>query len=175
MEKKPHPYSLEAVKGRKAGQPPKFKTPEDLQRKVDEYFEWIRGEYIQLPIVNKKGELDTDGDGEPTGRTYEKCVREPEGKTITGLVLYLGFVSRQSLTDYQERIQNKQYADIIRRARLRIENAYEHSLNGTTPTGPIFALKNMGWKDKTEVESNVTANVSMVFKESPNCAPLDDK
>ena len=35
---------------------------------------------------------------------------------------------------------------------MKIENGYEKRLFENNPTGSIFALKNMGWKDKTETE-----------------------
>ena len=69
--------------------------------------------------------------------------------TITGLALHLGFCDRQSLYDYEEK---EQYSCIIKKARLRVECAYEENLATGTPTGSIFALKNMGWKDKHETE-----------------------
>jgi hypothetical protein len=71
--------------------------------------------------------------------------------TITGLAYFLGFADRQSLNDYQER---PEYSFIIKRARARVEMAYEEKLSGQNVTGAIFALKNMGWKDKTEVEQS---------------------
>ena len=71
--------------------------------------------------------------------------------TITGLALYLGFESRQSIYDYEE---NPVFSYIIKRAKLHIENAYEMKLSGNNATGPIFALKNMKWDDKTQVEQS---------------------
>ena len=35
-----------------------------------------------------------------------------------------------------------------------VECEYEKRLAGQSPTGAIFALKNMGWKDKSEVEQS---------------------
>jgi len=72
--------------------------------------------------------------------------------TITGLALYLGFESRQSFYDYEKEIE---FSYTIKRARLRIESNYEQSLFSRNPTGPIFALKNLGWKDKTETDVNL--------------------
>jgi basic membrane lipoprotein Med (substrate-binding protein (PBP1-ABC) superfamily) len=73
-----------------------------------------------------------------------------EGKrTLTGLAYHLGFESRQSLYDYEK---DGQFSYIIKRAKMRIEMMYEELLQGNTPTGSIFVLKNMGWKDKSESE-----------------------
>lgn len=69
--------------------------------------------------------------------------------TITGLAMYLGFESRQSFYDYEEK---PEYSYIVKKARLAVENGYELSLRSQNVTGAIFALKNMGWKDKVEQE-----------------------
>jgi len=71
--------------------------------------------------------------------------------TISGLAYYLGFESRQSIYDYKER---EEFSYILKRATFFVESCYEQKLSGTTPTGAIFALKNMGWRDK--VETGVT-------------------
>lgn len=77
-------------------------------------------------------------------------------KTITGLAYHLGFESRQSLYDYE---QMGQFSYIIKRAKMKVETMYEENLSGTTPTGSIFALKNMGWKDKTEQDLSINAQI----------------
>jgi len=69
--------------------------------------------------------------------------------TISGLAYHLGFESRQSFYDYEERIK---FSYTIKRARLKIEMSYESKLHGNNVAGPIFALKNMGWKDVQGVE-----------------------
>ena len=71
--------------------------------------------------------------------------------TITGLALSLGFCSRQSFYDYEER---PEYSYTIKKARLHIEHSYEKGLRSKDAGGAIFALKNMGWKDKTEHDNN---------------------
>jgi hypothetical protein len=78
-------------------------------------------------------------------------ITEQSDVTITGLALHLGFESRQSIYDYEK---NGEFSYIIKRAKLRVELAYEWRLNSNSCTGAIFALKNMGWKDKQEVEQS---------------------
>ena len=51
--------------------------------------------------------------------------------------------------DYEEK---SQFSYTIKRARTFIECEYEKMLHNGQCTGAIFALKNMGWKDKTEQE-----------------------
>lgn len=78
--------------------------------------------------------------------------------TVTGIALFLGFESRQSFYDYEK---HEEYSYIIRKARLRVENGYENKLFTNSPTGAIFALKNMGWTDK--IEQHVEHAGSMTF------------
>ena len=72
-------------------------------------------------------------------------------KTTTGLAYHLGFESRQSFYDYEK---DSLFSYTIKRARLRIESIYEGILQGNNSTGSIFALKNLGWHDKTELTGN---------------------
>jgi hypothetical protein len=51
--------------------------------------------------------------------------------------------------DYEKR---EEFSYTIKRARVFIENEYEFRLNSGNPTGAIFALKNLGWDDKTQQE-----------------------
>jgi len=81
---------------------------------------------------------------------FDWCEESTVKATVTGLALHLGFASRSSFDQYEER--NDEFMYIIKRAKLAVENSYE--LSGGT--FDIFALKNMGWKDKTEVDSNHT-------------------
>ena len=47
----------------------------------------------------------------------------------------------------------REFAHSVKRAKLLIENGYEVDLRKTgNPAGSIFALKNMGWSDRQEVE-----------------------
>jgi hypothetical protein len=67
--------------------------------------------------------------------------------TLTGLALYLGF---QSLEDFESYETRGRYASYLRRARLMIIAVYEKKLHNANASGAIFALKGMGWKEKTE-------------------------
>lgn len=121
-----------------AGRPSLFNTNEELEEKVNEYFTYLQGEF---EMITKR-----DDDGDP----YEEKVwgRYPENATITGLALFLGFESRQSVYDYEK---NGEFSYTIKRARLHVENMYEQALLSKNSTGAIFALKNFGWTDKQEI------------------------
>jgi hypothetical protein len=77
---------------------------------------------------------------------FEYCSENTEKATITGLALYLGFCTRKSLDDYEDR--GDEYLYIIKRAKLAVEHSYEMA----GQTIDIFALKNMGWKDSQEID-----------------------
>jgi hypothetical protein len=99
---------------------------------------------------------------------FSYCVENSVKATITGLALYLGFDSRQSLYDYGDK---EEFSYTIKRARLAVENSYE--LSGQS--FDIFALKNMGWKDKTEVDQNVKGEVIVRYNLQPGNDPLPDE
>lgn len=79
---------------------------------------------------------------------FDYCTSNNEKPTITGLTLYVGFSHRASWNRY---LKKKAFVYIVKRSKLTVEHSYE--LCGTT--FDIFALKNMGWKDKTEVDNKV--------------------
>lgn len=103
------------------GRPLKFKTVEDLQEKIDDYFN----------------------------------VTPKEEWTWTGLALHLD-TSRETLREYGER---EEYVDSLKKALLKVENGYEIDLKKRGQAGTIFALKNFGWKDKTEVDQNISGEL----------------
>jgi hypothetical protein len=71
--------------------------------------------------------------------------------TITGLALALD-TNRHTLINYSER---EDFFHTINKAKLMVENAYEIDLREKGHAGNIFALKNFGWKDKTEVDATI--------------------
>lgn len=116
------------------GRPRMFNTPEELQLKIDEYFK--TGVKTRTVII---------------GKAPNQQAIELEVPTITGLTLFLGFESRQSFYDYEEQ---DGFSYTIKRARLFIECEYEEQLQIGNVAGAIFALKNMGWIDKTVNDNN---------------------
>lgn len=116
----------------KVWKPPIFNSPEELEQKIDKYFEdWFRKKKVfttaWIEIIIPK-------------------------ITMTDLAIYLWFDSRQSLYDYEEK---KDYSYTIKRARLFIEREYEERLDWQYSTWAIFALKNLWWKDKSEVDNTI--------------------
>ena len=120
-----------------AGQPPYYKSPDELETKILEYF----NNCPDLKAVKLK---DSEG---AEYIDYKPC------PTVTGLALFLGFCDKQSLYDYQSR---SEYSYLIKKARTMIERKHEQNLDNGQCTGAIFALKNMGWKDKPDDDAAVT-------------------
>lgn len=122
---------------RSPGHPPLFKTPDELEKKVNEYFS--RG----LDIIRKVS---------MTGKVVEVPVA-----TISGLVLFCGFCDRASFYDMEKR---PEFSNTIKKARTRIEREYELLLRTQSPTGAIFALKNFGWVDKVDIQHGGDININ---------------
>jgi hypothetical protein len=109
------------------GRPPFYETPEQFEAKVADYF-----------------------DNPPTKpMRFGNDVIEVPVPTITGLALHLGFESRQSFYDYESKAG---FTYTVKKARAKIEKHYEELLQTGGGAGAIFALKNFGWKDKTETD-----------------------
>jgi len=90
-------------------------------------------------------------DPEAFADAVEAYFQHDKQPTWSGLALYLGFESRQSLDDYKKK---DDFSYPIKKALLRIEQIYEQNLSKNNPAGSIFALKNFGWQDKQTVDSN---------------------
>jgi hypothetical protein len=88
------------------------------------------------------------------------CKENKKKPSVTGATLHLGFCDKTTLYDYRDRAE---YSHSVKRLLLFVENGYEEALHGNSVTGSIFALKNMGWKDKTEVEQS--GNMAITWKE----------
>ena len=79
---------------------------------------------------------------------FMACEAKGEPILLTGLILALGLCSREGLHEYGRR---PEFADSVKKAKLRVKMEYEKALHSRNPSGPIFALKNFGWMDKQSV------------------------
>lgn len=104
---------------------------------------------MELRKVGRPLKIETPEQMEKILNEYFETTDESK-ITITGICLALG-VDKSTFYDYESR---EGYKDIVRQARMIVENSYEISLRENGRTGDIFALKNFGWKDKMEVETN---------------------
>ncbi len=78
---------------------------------------------------------------------FDWCTTQKKRPTITGLALFLGFADKSTLYEYRDK---PEFSYPTKRSILRIEEEYEQGLTENSVAGRIFALKNMGWKDKVE-------------------------
>lgn len=142
------------------GRPLKFKTVEDLERQISDYFEsCFEDVWEKVPVYDDDGKTvfrwEWVQEFDRLGRPVKKQVRP---FTITGLALHLD-TSRETLINYESR---EQYFDAIKRAKARCENYLEEgTLTGDIPAAAgIFGLKNFGWRDRQEHDVNMTAQIS---------------
>ena len=132
------------------GRPPKYKTKEEIQEKIDAYFEECKGEVLR------------DADGNPIlDKWSNPVVIGARPLTITGLALSLGFNSRQALLNYQGK---KEFNDTILRAKAQVERyAEERLFDKDGANGAKFSLANNfdGWKEKKEIDADVNSTVTI--------------
>lgn len=127
-----------------AGRPPTFQSDEELQNAIDDYFQ--NGVTMRKVVI---------------GKPPNNYIEEIPVPTITGLCYHIGFESRQSFYDYENR---PEFSYTVKRARLFIEKEYEEQLSVGNTIGAIFALKNMGWRDKTEQDLRVDAGITVISR-----------
>lgn len=109
------------------GRPATYNTPEEMHEKAMEYF---------------KVETTPSGICKPT---------------ISGLMLFLGFESRQTFYDTKKR--GREWARLCNHLIMAIESCYEKNLHGMTWAGSAFALRNINstdWKDEVTQNQNIT-------------------
>ena len=134
----------------KMGRPLMFKTKEEMQEKIDAYFEECKGR----PLVDDEGNVMTDKNGIP-------IIIDSKPLTITGLALALGLNSSQALLNYQGR---KEFNDTITRAKAKVEQyAEERLFDKDGANGAKFSLANNfeGWKEKQQIEADVNSDLTI--------------
>lgn len=130
----------------RAGRPPKYKNVEEIEEKIEQYFESCGGEPL----------LDDEGNQVVNKYGYPCWIKPPKPPTVTGLALALGFSCRSDLLYYQGK---KQFYDTITRAKSRVEEYAESRLfDRDGSNGAQFSLRNnfKGWnidnEQKLEIE-----------------------
>lgn len=121
--------------------PLKFKTPEELEKRIEEYFEYAK-DNKEVPTVS--GLAWFLGTNRQTLLNYQE-----ENENLF-----------KSISDDVK----VKFFDTIKRAKARIESGYEQALfNKNSAVGAIFTLKNnYKWVDKQEVEqTNKTIEVTL--------------
>lgn len=137
---------------------PRYKTVEEMQAVIDQYFEDCKGK----PIIGDDGQPILDKYGQP-------FIINAHPPTVTGLALALGFTSRQALLNYQAK---KAFVDTVLRAKARIEAyAEERLFDRDGQRGAEFSLKyNFRWADEkkqNEDEGHGVAELPAVLPAPP--------
>lgn len=116
------------------GRPVKFKTVEEMQKVIDEYFVWCDDRALKVWDDKLQKEF---------------MVSKPAPYTMSGLARRIG-LSRQGLIEYSKK---DKFSDAIKEARNKIHEDVEIRLMETRAAGPIFNLKNnFGWKDESHTD-----------------------
>lgn len=88
-----------------------------------------------------------------------KCRKNDEPILLLGMCLHLGLYGKEALAEYAT---YDGFSLPVKRARSIIEHEYEKRLNtNNAAAGPIFALKNFGWRDQQHIESINDTKVEM--------------
>ena len=136
------------------GRPPKYKSKEEIEEKIEQYFKDCEGHAL------------TDNEG---NTVYNKwgypVIVDRKPPTVTGLALALGFSTRLSLLNYQGK---KEFMNTITRAKSRVEQYAEERLfdkDGTS--GAQFSLRNnfKGWNAEQQDNQDALAKLDEVLKE----------
>ena len=138
------------MKKNPVGKPPMYKTPAEMQAKIDAYFRACEGTYKR----DASGAYIFDKHGCPilTGAVP---------LTMAGLQNALGFKSHHSIRDYA---QKKAFRPIIMKARLRVEQyAEERLFDRDGYSGAAFVLQyGFGWNKTCEPGEPATPIIRII-------------
>lgn len=106
---------------------------------------------------------------EDMSKAIEAYFEGEDKPTMSGLALHLGFTQLAGLHHYEG--YSEEFFNVIKNANLRVMNGYEKRLYSNNPTGAIFALKNMGWTDRQEINiDDQRGKLSEQFKRARSAA-----
>lgn len=133
----------------KVGRPPKFKTPEELEAKAEEYFRWCDANPIRMYKRKGAGVNRTakNGSGEKADEG-EMFVDRPY--TQDGLGLFVGVVWR----DFRAYHQDDEFSEVIRtlEARIRDKQVVGALCNLYAPN---LTARINGISENVQVEGNI--------------------
>ena len=145
------------------GPPPKFQSVEEMQEKIDAYFESCEGHVL------------TDSDGKTVFNKYgEPVIIGARPLTVTGLANALGFESRTSLFRYQGK---KEFREVIVRAKSRIEQYTEERLfDKEGANGAKFSLQNnfRDWNEALKEAAKSSTPAITIIADIPRPDPVTE-
>lgn len=136
------------------GRPPKYKTKEELEEKIAEYFSRCG----RVPVTYKDEET-----GETKGLTDKQGnpIYDIVPPTNAGLALFLGYAGRDAVWQLK---QNKKFSVTIKKALTLIEDFHEKNLSLRDKcTGDIWWFKINGIGEKTEQEEKPDNKLTIVI------------
>lgn len=135
------------------GRPPKYKSKEEIEEKIEQYFKDCEGH----PLTDNEGNQVYNKWGYPV-------IVDKKPPTVTGLALALGFTNRLSLLNYQGK---KEFVNTITRAKARVEQYAEERLFDKDGSGGAqFSLRNnfKGWNGEQAVNEDTLQKLDEVLK-----------
>ncbi|MBQ8248267.1 MAG: hypothetical protein IJY93_00075 [Clostridia bacterium] len=132
----------EKAEKNKGGAPPKWKSAEEMQARLDKYYASCEPRVIR------------DADGKPVTDKRGNAVYYQRPLTTTGIARALGFRSRQSLYNYRGK---KEFKEIIDDALMRVEEYTEERLfDSAGASGAKFSLANnfKGWNTDKNMDGD---------------------
>ncbi len=144
------------------GRPPKYKSVEEIEDKIEQYFAGCEGE----PLLDDEGKQVFNRFGNPC------WIKPPKPPTVTGLALALGFNTRKSLLEYQGK---KEFVNTITRAKSRVEEYAESRLfDRDGSNGAQFSLRNnfKGWN--VDEEKRLEIELLKIESQMKDSAPEED-
>ena len=99
------------------GRPPKFKTPEEIEAKAEEYFKWCDANPIRIYKRKDAGANQTAKSGSGVkSQEGEAFANRPY--TLDGLGLYVGVVWK----DFKTYHQDDEFSEVIRTLEARVRD-----------------------------------------------------
>lgn len=125
----------------------KYKTVEELQAAIDDYFSWCDNRIQQVYSPKSESVIE---------------VINPAPYTMSGLASHLG-VDRDTILNYGK---TDLFFGTIKAAREKVHADVETRLMEKNATGAIFNLKNnFGWKDQTQQDITTAGEKLNPYKE----------
>lgn len=118
-----------------AGKKAKYGSPQEMQKKIDEYFAKYEN---REPLTDRNGRVLLDKEG---NIVYDQGI-----PTSSGLALFLGFTSRTSMFNYTLK---PTFKEVITHARLKLQSFWEPLLATKNYQGARYFCSNMsdGWQE----------------------------
>lgn len=125
----------------KGGRPRAFKTPEEMQVLIDEYFEIKSG--FKRQMVLKSGAI--------------AYIPDPQPVHIAGLCAYLG-LTHETLLQYQKK---EEFSEPIKQAKQMCEEYAVDMCFRSKNKADFVLMNNFGWRNRVEQENKGHSTVGL--------------